>query len=417
MSAPTPSTTDRTTRLERGNARAPATQTAGANAGAGAPDGARQAPVTRDRPLVFVFNERSGQSNAQHIRQAIERACQAAGRRYHLMAVANPREMTRIAQEAVQRAQADGGVVVASGGDGTLHTVAHAVLGSGCAFGVLPQGTFNYFGRTHGIPADIEQALSITLHGEAQPVQVGQVNGETFLVNASVGLYVSLLVERESWNAQFGRNRFVALAASAWAVLRGFPLWDLTVEWHGQQRHLRTPTLFVGNNALQLDQVGVDEAQQVGDEHALAGVALAPVGRLAMLWLCLRAAAGKLGAADDVETFAFRELVVDFARRRKRRVRVAMDGEVHKLTAPLVFAVADEPLWLMKAAGPTPDLSRDAGAVPGADTGLSPGMDAEASPGVNPDASSTRPGRSGVVAGLGSGSGDGARAGDVERPA
>ena len=67
-------------------------------------------------------------------------------------------------------------IVVAAGGDGTINAVAQAALGRDCTFGVLPKGTFNYFSRTHGIPADTGEGMKVVLQGSAQPVQVGLVN-------------------------------------------------------------------------------------------------------------------------------------------------------------------------------------------------------------------------------------------------
>jgi hypothetical protein len=87
--------------------------------------------------------------------------------------------------------------VVAAGGDGTINTVAHEAVRQGCLFGVLPQGTFNYFGRTHGIPEDLAEAVRALLRARVTPVQVGMVNDRIFLVNASVGLYPQLLEARE----------------------------------------------------------------------------------------------------------------------------------------------------------------------------------------------------------------------------
>ena len=147
------------------------------------------------------------------VRAAIQAACAAAGRTLQLLEVRQPGQLQALARQAVQAAQADGGVVVAVGGDGTLNAVAQAVLGSGCAFGVLPQGTFNYFSRTHGIPSDTGEALRVLLTDQPQPVQVGLVNGRVFLVNASLGLYPRLLHDREAWKQQLGRHRLVALGA------------------------------------------------------------------------------------------------------------------------------------------------------------------------------------------------------------
>lgn len=104
------------------------------------------------------------------------------------MVVEDPQRIAEIAREAVRRARQSDGVVIAAGGDGTINAVAQATLGSACAFGVLPQATFNYWARTHGIPAGIDEALQILLHETARPVQVGIVNQQAFLVNASRGL-------------------------------------------------------------------------------------------------------------------------------------------------------------------------------------------------------------------------------------
>jgi len=82
-------------------------------------------------------------------------------------------------------------------------------------------------------------------------------------------------------------------------------------------------------------------------------VMLRPIGTLAMLWLLLRGAIGRLGEADDVESFAFERLVVTPTRGfGRRRMKVAFDGEIEWLAAPLRFEVAAQPLWLLKPAEP-----------------------------------------------------------------
>ena len=303
-------------------------------------------------PLFVVFNLGSGAGDAASARQAIEQACASAGRELQLLPVEDSRHIAATARDAVQRARAQQGVVVAAGGDGTLNAVAQAVLGSGCAFGVLPQGTFNYFGRSHGIPQDTAEAMQVLLQSPAQPVQAGLVNDRVFLVNASVGLYPRLLEEREGWKRRFGRSRLVALGAGLATLLRGYRSLRLQLEVQGRTQQLRTPTLFVGNNALQLQQLGFPEAQQV-EQGALAAVVLRPVGRAAMLWLMLRGAFGQLGQADQVLSFACARLQAQLGwPPTVRRVKVATDGEVLRLPLPLRFRVAPEPLWLIRPPGP-----------------------------------------------------------------
>jgi diacylglycerol kinase family enzyme len=307
-------------------------------------------PSSTAAPLFVVFNRASGKGNRDELGPAVEAACAAAGRRCQLMPVARPQELAETAREAVRQASAAGGTVVAAGGDGTINAVAQAVLGSGCRFGVLPRGTFNYFARTHGIPAELPGALQVLLHEPAVPVQVGLLNDRVFLVNASLGLYPQLLEDREAWKQQFGRSRLVALVAGIKTLLRGHRSLRLTVEWGGQTREVRTPTLFVGNNALQMEQVGVPESRDI-DSGQLAGVMLKPLGRWALLALLARGALGELGAADDVRNFAFRRLVVKARALGSPRIKVATDGEVLWMRLPLRFEVAREPLLLIRPPG------------------------------------------------------------------
>jgi diacylglycerol kinase family enzyme len=305
--------------------------------------------------LFIVFNVGSGAGKAVDVRRTIEAGCAAAGREAHLMSVDNPQRLRSIAAEAVKRAQDCGGIVVAAGGDGTINAVAQAVLGSGCAFGVLPQGTFNYFSRAHNIPFDTAQALQVLLHEQPQDVQVGRVNDRVFLVNASLGLYPKLLEERENWKHHLGRNRVVAFAAAFATLMGGHRSLRMHIEAQGTRRKMRTPTLFVGNNALQMKQLGFSLAQNISNGE-LAAIVLKPVRRLAMLGLLLRGALGQLGTSERVLSFPFQSLVISPAWPfRTRRIKVATDGEITWLQLPLEFRVAPQPLRLIRPAGPLPD--------------------------------------------------------------
>ncbi len=308
-------------------------------------------------PLVVVFNIGAGHGQADEVRATLQTGCADAGRALRLLEVQDPKQLGAIARQAVAQARQCGGVVVAAGGDGTINTVAQAALGSGCAFGVLPQGTFNYFSRRHGIPSETAEALQVVLAGYTQPAQVGLVGDRVFLVNASLGLYPQLLEEREEWKRQFGRSRMVAFGAGLATLLRGHRSLRLRVESQGRERELRTPTLFVGNNALQLQQLGLPEAEAVDAGH-LAVIALRPVGLLKMLGLLWRGAFGRLGEAEELIHVATRQLTVRPSRRLgtlgSKRIKVATDGEVAWMRLPLSFRVAPQTLELLRPATPAP---------------------------------------------------------------
>ena len=310
------------------------------------PSATSASPRTLDRnaPFFIVMNAGSGKKQGDETRALIEEKLGTAGRRFEFRLVENVRDLVDVAQRAVADAKAVDGIVVGAGGDGTLCAVAQAVHGSGCAFAVLPRGTFNYFSRDHGVPAEPAEAVALMLRARAFPVQVGFVNEQMFLVNASLGLYPTLLEDREAYKQRFGRNRLVALWSALVTLLRPHRHLRLHIDHEGEQHEVRTSTLFVGNNRLQLEQIGMKEAASL-QQGKLVAIAPRAVGRLRQLVLSLHGAAGALGDADDVNRLAFRQITV---RSPSRRVKIATDGEVHRLKTPLVFRVGDEPLYLLK---------------------------------------------------------------------
>ena len=308
-------------------------------------------------PLCIVLNPGSGKRNAQTTEATIRGVLEQEGRPYHLARVDTPRQLPTLARRTVELAQQQQGTVVAAGGDGTINAVVQAALPSGRPVGVLPQGTFNYFGRTHGIPVDTAQATRLLLNATVRPVQVGLINDRVFLVNASLGLYRRLLEERETYKQQFGRHRLVALWAGIITILRQHRQLVLDLEYAGQSRVLRTPTLVVGNNALQLQQLGILHAHAV-QQGLLVAMTVRPVGTPALLGLLYRSALGQLGNTDNLISFAFDRLAVRPYRRR--RIKVAVDGEIIRLRTPLVFQVAPHPLPLLVPASALATSQADA---------------------------------------------------------
>jgi diacylglycerol kinase family enzyme len=308
-------------------------------------------PLDPAAALQFVINGAAGSSVAQTQREVIEAALRTAGRRGELH-FSRPQDLPRVAQEAARQAVACETAVVAVGGDGTLNAVAQAAHAVGCAMGVVPQGTFNYFARTHGIPADAAQAVALLADAIPTPVQVAAVNDRVFLVNASLGLYPELLEDREAYKKRFGRSRWVAFWAASVTLLRAQQRLRLRIEEGTSVGDLRTLTLFVGNNRLQLEQVGMQPSAQAEGERAqgrITAVMLRPIGTLSMLRLMLHGAMGTLGEAQSVERFEFDHMVVRPRLPQGRRgIKVAFDGEVTTLRAPLNFRVLDKPLYLLK---------------------------------------------------------------------
>jgi diacylglycerol kinase family enzyme len=249
-------------------------------------------------------------------------------------------------QDAARLAREHGGVLVAAGGDGTINCAAQAALAQDCPLGIVAQGTFNLFARQLGLPLEAGAAARALVTAQPEPVQVGWVNQRTFLVNASVGLYPKLLADREVAKQKLGRRRWIAMLAALKSLVEWRAQLVLDAELDGHLTQLRTASVFVCNNRLQLERVGVEEdvVAQVG-EGRLAGLLVRGTSLWAKLRMLAKAACGKLAAEPEIHSFTLRTLTV--GARSARRLKVATDGEVTWMQLPLRFTVAPRPLRVL----------------------------------------------------------------------
>ena len=87
-------------------------------------------------------------------------------------------------------------LIVAAGGDGTIDSVAGAIIGSDAVLGIIPTGTRNNLAFNLGIPMDIVKSVALLRRGRRAKIDVGQVHSghsrHWFLEAASLGLLSDL---------------------------------------------------------------------------------------------------------------------------------------------------------------------------------------------------------------------------------
>lgn len=308
----------------------------------------REPLLAPDAPFFIVLNAASGACDSQTARSTIEAVFAEGERRCEFFVAERGADVAECTQRAAEAAERNAGVVVAVGGDGTINAAARATLPTGRPLGIVPQGTFNYTTRAHGIPNEVEAAARSLLSARIVPLQVGSVNDRLFLVNAGVGLHPELLEDREAYKARFGRTRAVAFGAGLATLLGNHRQLSLEIEHDRERELVRTPSLFVGNNPLQFEQTGLEQAEDAVERRRLAAVIVKPVSTWQLIALALRGALGRLGDDERVRTFGFRRMVVSpHGRGPRRTIKVATDGEVHVLRPPLVFGIAERRLPLL----------------------------------------------------------------------
>jgi diacylglycerol kinase (ATP) len=89
--------------------------------------------------------------------------------------------------EGIVRGLRDEAPAVAAGGDGTVHEVAAACVGTGRVMGVVPLGSGNDYVKALGIGTDLQRALEVLVGGKVRAVDAGEVNGVPFNNGLGIG--------------------------------------------------------------------------------------------------------------------------------------------------------------------------------------------------------------------------------------
>lgn len=197
-------------------------------------------------------------------------------------------------------------------------------------FAVVPCGTFNFFARTHQVPEDHEEALKLAVTGKAQPVRLGEINGRTFLINASLGLYAKAIEEREENTKRFGRKRLVVIASMLATLLKKHRLLHVILKTSGVDKLIKTPMVFIGNNALQLRSLALPVSKGL-KQDMLAVITLKPVRGWEMIRVIFRGIMKTLKNEERLDQLSTDSLVIE----TKCKIQTVMlDGELFEMTSP-----------------------------------------------------------------------------------
>ena len=283
---------------------------------------------------VIVNAGAGSMAGQQEEREAqIRAAFEAAGVEVELHRSA-PADLAETARR-VARSGVD--AVVAAGGDGTVSTVASALVGGDTPMAVLPLGTLNHFARDIGLPTDLPGAARAIAARRLARIDVGDVNGLTFVNNTSIGLYPEIVLTRDAVQRRTGRRKWWAMLHAAWRVMRRFPLLRVRVSTPGRQLVTRTPLLFVGNNDYCLDARSLGHRERL-DGGRLSLYVMRCRGRLQLLWLMVRTILRRIEAVPECENDAVLEAWVSLGHRH-RTLSLALDGEVVRVETPLHYQV------------------------------------------------------------------------------
>jgi YegS/Rv2252/BmrU family lipid kinase len=278
-----------------------------------------------------IINAHSGSSDKEVVRRRVTEIFALSGVNADISIAQDGAEVAELARKA---ARDDWEVIVAGGGDGTVSTVASAVVRSEKILGILPLGTLNHFARDLRIPFDLDAAARTLISGNPVNVDVGEVNGHIFVNNSSLGLYPIMVREREK-RQRLGFHKWPAFIWAAITALRRYPFLEVRLRADEKDFHLTTPFVFIGNNEYVMERFNIGVRERL--DSALLSVYITDrTTRLGLVKLALRALVGRLRNDKDFLALSTDEVHI---KTRHRHLQVAFDGEVKVLKPPLYYRV------------------------------------------------------------------------------
>jgi YegS/Rv2252/BmrU family lipid kinase len=142
-------------------------------------------------------------------------------------------------------------LVIAAGGDGTLHEVAAGLVegsadaASAPVLGILPLGTGNDFIKTLGVPSEWRAAVERLARGQPRRIDLGRLNGHVFVNNVGIGFDAQVGIEAQK--VKWLKGEAVYLAGLLRALLGAYRTPEVTVQVDDQTLKQTVTMLDIGN--------------------------------------------------------------------------------------------------------------------------------------------------------------------------
>lgn len=225
--------------------------------------------------------------------------------------------------------------VIAGGGDGTTSSIAKRLMGTDVALGILPFGTLNLAARDLETPLEPLEAVESLRPGRTRKIDVLEVGDRICLCVTVIGAYTKLLRAGNEFHGSNWWRKFSNLSVGFVRCFLSSPPMELDLETEdGERKQLRTRLMFVLPGGFD-DSWGLlprRESLEVGHCKALVSKHLSLVG---LAKLILRFVTGRAIQDPDLEAFDAERIELEVKHRRK--VWLAIDGELSRQELPVTF--------------------------------------------------------------------------------
>ncbi len=284
--------------------------------------------------IIIIINKKSGGEIAKDAADPAEGLVEKF-KQHNIQAEVHQIEKVNIKKLIQSSIEAGIDAVVAAGGDGTISGVAALLAGKKLPLGILPFGTLNHFAKDLLIPLTTDEAIKIIAENNIIKIDLGEVNGNIFINNSSIGFYPKIVLNRKKNKTGLWGNKWLSMAAAFLKLFSLFPVHHVNVKTDNDSKRCKTPFVFVGNNEYKFDIFNLGSRENLSDGK-LSLYYPNTTGRISMIKFALLALTDKLDQSKDFESSLAKNIVIEV---NKRKINVSLDGEVIKLKPPLEYRI------------------------------------------------------------------------------
>ena len=239
-----------------------------------------------------------------------------------------PTHATELAYQAGEQGY---DMVIAIGGDGTVHEVVNGLMQvpekKRPIFGIVPVGSGNDFAHAIGLPAKPDVALVHALRGEPRPVDLGMLSDETGrkeYFDNTLGIGFDAVVTIRSHKLPVVRGFLMYLTAVIQTIILNFNPAQLHVETDTETWDLPTLMLTLCNGPREGGGFLI-APHACNDDGLLEYASIRKVSRLMMFRLVPEVMKGTHGRFKQVRTGTFHKMTLS----SDRPLHIHADGEIY----------------------------------------------------------------------------------------
>jgi YegS/Rv2252/BmrU family lipid kinase len=309
------------------------------------------------RKAILLYNPQSGRRRGQRVAD-VEAALAVLSQAGVEASTAETRGAAGTGSQARHAIEQGCDTVFACGGDGTVHDVLQALVGTDAALGIIPLGTANSLAHDLGLPLRADAAARIALTAKPRRIAVGRVEyrdlsgqpvSRYFTVAVGIGVDAHLFYKlNPAAKRHFGMAAYCAKATHLWLTdpLENF---SVEIEEEGTSRRMEVSQLLavrIGDFGGVLRELAPGASL---DQDDLRFVLFRTRSRLAYLRYVIRGLVGAHWSVPGIELVnGTRAGCSSLNTQPESRIYVQADGELLG-TLPVKITMAEGRVNLLAA--------------------------------------------------------------------